>query len=1102
MRNDLWERGLVFGIISLLILTPFLITADALVIPGLDPDAPPFIPSGAPADCGYEDFENGVDGQQIISSLSGLTFTTTNGYMWIYGDARTGKYNLKYPRGAYTCQGNIFAWLGPQQSSGRIDFTRGDASYFSCYVSTYSGAVIDAYKDDGTFLCSSGWAQNNLNTGKMTLLSVFSSNRDIGYVIVHDSGNYWCIDRIVCDAPNVGTNQHPVPKIVVDSDYQGNNIYKINVRLRNLGEESLNDPPSNLHGIHAQVIGGEIRSTTKGTFASCQDYHGSYPSTYDALEFYANYLNHNDEYSGSFTIETEQGNKASIGIRAWIFDKDNNDYIYNPNTGQNEPYIARCPTEDPLSSNNRPYNQHLNNPDFSILEYKLGYYPLYQYNDFNTNSHSTWIGLGWTYAHSSNSMNNLLNGLQTHSIHELYLNIGQIDTNGNFHQDEQTKEQVETNCRNFMDTVDQYELDNSYDFMVYAWTGGQYYEFDAGIPSVRANIVQFCSEFVGDDVGFDGIHFDYEFWATTYKDAYLTLLNDIEDGIPSTKSLSVDITSAWLYASWNNYVHDIAEISDEIVLMAYTSAREYETYAKWVMDNTDEMFNQAVGTPSQVIIGVTLSEYVDNVNVFKGERFDYGLVGALMGARKNSRMQVNVAIWNEWEADSEDWRVFDAIWNPVRTIDVYIFSPVDLHLYDSLGRHVGLNYGDGEIDNEIPGSYYSGPNAEPQRITITNPTDDEYTIVLFGTEQGTYQMKIEGYISDTLIHSEVIDGNTNVGETHSYDVTIPIEKPFEIIVGVDNSPPNTTLTIDNPKYTDPSGNVYATSATPLTLSAEDNVGGSGVATTGYRIRNGAYDSGWTASAPPIEFYLTGLADGEYFIDFNSTDNVGNVEGTNTQVVILDNNAPLLTVETPAENDALQDGVTFKVSAWDLSSVALVTFSIQCPQGNVISPEFQSMPATLGSDCKWSLYFDTRQLQDGFYLFVANGTDVLGNWGTTTVPFSIRNWATIELLPSSESNKAGRTMPVKFSIRVKASVDPAQPFIYNQELVIKIYKKASPSNILLQTSTFGTASTNYRIDSDSEKYITNFKTLSTTATYVVQIYRKGMLIGSFEFKTVK
>jgi len=159
-----------------------------------------------------------------------------------------------------------------------------------------------------------------------------------------------------------------------------------------------------------------------------------------------------------------------------------------------------------------------------------------------------------------------------------------------------------------------------------------------------------------------------------------------------------------------------------------------------------------------------------------------------------------------------------------------------------------------------------------------------------------------------------------------------------------------------------------------------------------------------------------------------------------------------------------------------------------------------MPAMLGSDGKWHLYFNTKRLPDGFYLFVVNGTDVLGNWGTKTVPFSIRNWAMIELLPSTPSNKAGRTMPIKFSIRVKAGVDSKQPFIYNEELTIKIYKKASPSNILLQTSTFGTGSTNYRIDTG--KYITNFKTLSTPATYRVEICRKGMLIGWFEFSTTK
>jgi hypothetical protein len=284
----------------------------------------------------------------------------------------------------------------------------------------------------------------------------------------------------------------------------------------------------------------------------------------------------------------------------------------------------------------------------------------------------------------------------------------------------------------------------------------------------------------------------------------------------------------------------------------------------------------------------------------------------------------------------------------------------------------------------------------------------------------------------------------------------------------------------------------------FTLQASDGTG-FGVASTAYRIYNATFDSGWTTYARPL--YLIELSDGTYQIDYNSTDNTGNVETTQTQKVVLDNTTPLLTVETPSQNDALQDGVTFKVSAWDLSAVASVTFSIQCPQGTVMSPEFQSMPAALGADGKWALQFNTPKLPDGFYLFIANGTDVLGNTGGTTIPFSIRNWATIQLLPSTPNNKAGRMMPIKFSIRVKASVDPAQPFIYNEELTIKVYKIASPSNILLQTSTFGSGSTNYRIDTGT-LYITNFKTQSTPATYLVNIYRKGMLIGSFQFSTVK
>ena len=116
---------------------------------------------------------------------------------------------------------------------------------------------------------------------------------------------------------------------------------------------------------------------------------------------------------------------------------------------------------------------------------------------------------------------------------------------------------------------------------------------------------------------------------------------------------------------------------------------------------------------------------------------------------------------------------------------------------------------------------------------------------------------------------------------------------------------------------------------------------------------------------------------------------------------------------------------------------------------------------------------------------------------------VQNWEVDELLPSSAKNKAGRTMPVKFSLTVDESTDPEQPFVYNEDLEIVIYAKDNPGDIL-QTSTFGDTARDYRIDTENELYITNFQTLAAPATYVVEIYRYkagGMLIGSFEFSMV-
>ena len=218
----------------------------------------------------------------------------------------------------------------------------------------------------------------------------------------------------------------------------------------------------------------------------------------------------------------------------------------------------------------------------------------------------------------------------------------------------------------------------------------------------------------------------------------------------------------------------------------------------------------------------------------------------------------------------------------------------------------------------------------------------------------------------------------------------------------------------------------------------------------------------------------------------------------------DEDPPSINVVTPAEGQALQDGVTLGALVTDQSGVDWVTFSIREQDGTIIGPQFESMPATYVGNDEWQLLFDTTQLPDGYYQLLAEASDMIGNEGESEpISFSIRNWACLELLPASEPNKGGRTMPVKFSLRIVETVDPAQPFVWNEELTIIIYEEGHPQNIL-QESTFGDTVRDYRIDSVDELYITNFRTLKTRArkAYVVEIYRKDCLIGSFKFNTVK
>lgn len=54
-------------------------------------------------------------------------------------------------------------------------------------------------------------------------------------------------------------------------------------------------------------------------------------------------------------------------------------------------------------------------------------------------------------------------------------------------------------------------------------------------------------------------------------------------------------------------------------------------------------------------------------------------------------------------------------------------SDLDLHLYDAQGRHTGLNYATGRLDEQIPGTRHSGPSGTAEYIELQPQAGQSYT---------------------------------------------------------------------------------------------------------------------------------------------------------------------------------------------------------------------------------------------------------------------------------------------------------------------------------------------------------------------------------------
>ena len=106
--------------------------------------------------------------------------------------------------------------------------------------------------------------------------------------------------------------------------------------------------------------------------------------------------------------------------------------------------------------------------------------------------------------------------------------------------------------------------------------------------------------------------------------------------------------------------------------------------------------------------------------------FEYVPAHYLPGA--TSDFQASVGLGGIWALSHYQ---ISPLGREARIEQAYPGSDLDLHLYDSLGRHVGFDNASGSVDLEIPGVRYSGPGVFNEWIEVPQ-SDEEYTIKVVG----------------------------------------------------------------------------------------------------------------------------------------------------------------------------------------------------------------------------------------------------------------------------------------------------------------------------------------------------------------------------------
>lgn len=214
---------------------------------------------------------------------------------------------------------------------------------------------------------------------------------------------------------------------------------------------------------------------------------------------------------------------------------------------------------------------------------------------------------------------------------------------------------------------------------------------------------------------------------------------------------------------------------------------------------------------------------------------------------------------------------------------VSVHSPVNLHIYDSLGNHVGRGE-NGDIEYEISGVAYE-EIGENKFVFLPTNNDETYQIMLDGTGSGTFSLRVskieDSQVSETAYYSNLpVNTATEATVILTDDISqtmllvspngtdgfelAPISAVLDSTQAADISQPESMITV-----------VGGQTAATISLSATDD--NSGVLKIEYSLDNGALWNTYSSS-----FIINTL--GSNTVLYRAIDRAGNVEASKSKVI--------------------------------------------------------------------------------------------------------------------------------------------------------------------------------------------------------------------------